>query len=250
MKIGIIGAGNIGGTLARKLVAAGHDVKLAGAKGPDDIREQAERIGATPVTSEQAVVDVEAVILSIPFAKIPEVAHVFANLPADVVVLDTSNYYPQFGVSIAEVDAGKPESVWSSEQLKRPIIKAFNAALARTLADGGKPSGAAGRIAIPVAGDDPRGKAVAEDLVDAVGFDALDAGGLEGSWRQQPGTPAYCTELASPDLRAALSSADKARAPRDRDVLMAEFMGMDTPPSHETTIARNRAVTASLQSGK
>lgn len=245
MKIGIIGAGNIGGTIARKLVAAGHSVKLAGAKGPDDIREQAEGIGASPVASEEAVRDVEAVILSIPFAKIPEVAHVFADLPADVVVIDTSNYYPQFGVSISEVDAGKPEGIWSAEQLKRPVIKAFNAALAHTLAEGGKPSGAADRIAIPVAGDDPRGKLIAQELVDAVGFDAVDAGSLAGSWRQQPGTPAYCTELSSADLKTALASADKTRAPRDRDALMARFTGMDAPPSHATIIACNREVTAS-----
>lgn len=128
MKIGIIGAGNIGGTLARKFVAAGHIVKLAGSKGPDSIRELAEKIGAEPVTAAAAVEDVEVIVLSIPFAKIPEVAGLFSTVPAEVVVIDTSNYYPQLGTRIPEVEDGKLESVWSSEQLGRPIIKAFNAA--------------------------------------------------------------------------------------------------------------------------
>ena len=95
MKIGIIGAGNIGGTLARKFVAAGHSVKLAGSKSPDSIRELAENIGAEPVAAVEAVKDVEVIVLSIPFAKIPEVAGLFSTVPAEVVVIDTSNYYPQ-----------------------------------------------------------------------------------------------------------------------------------------------------------
>lgn len=131
---------------------------MAGSKEPDDIRELAEKIGATPVTSEKAVKDVEAIVLSIPFASIPEVAGLFTDVPADVALIDTSNYYPQFGTRISEVDDGKPESVWSSEQLGHPVIKAFNAALAKTLADGGKPAGAVDRIAMPVSGDNPAAK--------------------------------------------------------------------------------------------
>ncbi|MGJ7491743.1 NADPH-dependent F420 reductase [Variovorax sp. ZT4R33] len=244
MKIGIIGAGNIGGTVARKLVAAGHSVKLAGAKGPDDIREKAEKIGAQPVPPEDAVKNVEVIVLSIPFASIPEVAGLFADVPAEVVVIDTSNYYPQFGTRISQIEEGRPESVWSSEQLGRPVIKTFNAVLAKTLADGGKPTGAVGRLAMPIAGDDAAAKAVAQQLVDAAGFDPLDAGDLAGSWRQQPGTPAYCTELTTSELRTALASAVKDDAPRHRDALMEEFAGADTPPSHATVIARNRQVTA------
>lgn len=244
MNIGIIGAGNIGGTIARKLVVAGHAVKLAGAKGPDDIRDQAKGIGATAVTSEDAVRNVEVIVLSIPFASISDVAKLFADVPAGVVVIDTSNYYPQFGTRIAEIDQGKPESIWSSEQLGRPVIKTFNAALAKTLAYGGKPAGDASRIAMPISGDDQAAKAVAQQLVDDAGFDPLDAGDLAGSWRQQPGTPAYCTELTLSELKVALAVASKDRAPHDRDALMAEFSGGETPPSHATVIARNREVTA------
>ncbi|MBX8544151.1 NAD(P)-binding domain-containing protein [Pseudomonas cichorii] len=244
MKIGIIGAGNIGGTIARKLAAGGHSVKLAGAKGPDDIRDKAAEIGAVPVTTQDVVKGVDVIILSIPYAQIPNVASVFVGVPADVVVIDTSNYYPFRDENIAEVDGGMPESIWSSELLGRPVVKAFNAVLAQTLAEGGTEAGTANRIAIPVAGDDARAKAIACDLVNQTGFDALDAGDLAHSWRQQPGTPAYCTELTLSDLQNALSAADKARAPINRDALIKVFMEAKAPLSHEQIVARNREVTA------
>ena len=244
MKIGIVGAGNIGGTLARKLAAAGHTVKLASSRGPEAIREQAEKIGAIPVASKDAVNDVDVIVLSIPFARVSEVAHLFEKVPADTVVIDTSNYYPQRDGHIAEVDAGKPESVWASEQLGRPVVKTFNAFLAHTLSDGGKPSGAPGRIAIPLAGDDAGAKIIATAIVDAVGFDVVDNGDLANSWRQQPGTPAYCTELSAPELASALAAADRQRAPNDRDTLMQEFMRTGRLPNHESVVALNRTVTA------
>ncbi len=242
MKIGIIGAGNIGATLARKFVAAGHTVKLAGSKGSEAVRDKAAEVGAVPVSAKDAVKDVAVIILSIPFAKIPDVAGVF--VPADTVVIDTSNYYPMRDGNIADVDGGKPESVWVSEHLGRPVVKAFNAVLAETLTNGGTPSGTAHRIAIPVAADDAHAMAVARGLVDETGFDALDAGDLAHSWHQQPGTPAYCTELTLPELQVVLSAADKARAPVDRDVLIKGFMETKTLLSHKQIVARNREVTA------
>ena len=146
--------------------------------------------------------------------------------------------------AIAALDDGVVESVWLSEQLGRPIVKAWNAVLSYTLAHSGKPQGAEGRLAAPVAGDDPAHKALAIQLVDATGFDAVDAGPLSESWRQQPGTPAYCTELTLPELRDALAAADKARAPVDRDALIKSFMEEKSPLSHEQIVARNREVTA------
>ena len=244
MKIGIIGAGNIGATLARKLAASGHEVKLANSKGPDTIRDLARDVGATAVSKEEAVQGVEAIVLSIPFAKYPDLASLFNDVPADVVVIDTSNYYPFRDGAIAEVDGGKPESVWVSEQIGRPVVKAWNAVLAVTLAERGQPNGASGRIAIPVAGDDPKAKATAMELVEATGFDALDSGSLSDSWRQQPGTPAYCTELTTNELKSALRSADRSRAPGNRDALLREFMAAGGKLTHDEIVARNRAVTA------
>jgi predicted dinucleotide-binding enzyme len=219
-------------------------VKLAASRGPDAIRDRATQIGAVPVAPEDAVQHVDAVVVAIPLANAPKLATVFATVPPEVTVIDTSNYYPFRDGTITELERGKPESVWVSEQLGRPVIKTFNAVLAQTLAERGQSSGTLNRIAIPVAGDDPRGKAVAITLVNAAGFDALDAGDLAGSWRQQPGTPAYCTELTMDDLRAALDAADKARAPEYRDALMKEFIASGGTATHDDIVARNRAVTA------
>ena len=248
MKIGIIGAGNIGAMLARKLAAAGHAVKLSNSKGPDTIRELAGDIGAAAVSKEEAVGGVEVVVLSIPFANYRDLAGLFDDVPEDVVVIDTSNYYPFRDGAIADVDGGMPESVWVSGQIGRPVIKAWNAVLAATLAEKGQPDGTDGRIAIPVAGDAPEAKAVAIGLVEAAGFDGLDAGGLAASWRQQPGTPAYCTELAANELKEALRSADRFRAADNRDALIKEFFAAGTGLTHDEMVARNRAGTAAPKS--
>ncbi|CAN7367475.1 NADPH-dependent F420 reductase [Massilia sp. LjRoot122] len=247
MKIGIIGAGNIGATLAGKLAASGHDVKLANSRGPDTIRDLARELGATAVSREEAVQDVDVVVLSLPFAAYSALAGLFDKVPAGVVVIDTANYYPFRDGAIGEIEAGKPESVWVSERIGRPVIKAWNAVLSHTLAEKGQPDGAAGRIAIPVAGDDARAKETAMGLVCATGFDALDAGPLAESWRQQPGTPAYCTELVLEELASALAAADKHRAPANRESLIKEFMAGHGKLTHEDIVMRNRALTASME---
>lgn len=244
MNIGIIGAGHIGATLATKLSAAGHIVKLANSRGPETIADIARQAGATAVTQQDVVRNVDVIILSIPFTAHESLAELLSTLPSSVTVIDTSNYYPFRDNSIADVESGEPESVWASKKAGCPLIKAWNAALAATLANKGLPPAATGRIAIPVAGDDEQAKNIAMKLVSDTGFDAVDAGPLRESWRQQPGTPAYCTELNASDLKAALQAADKARAPVNRDALMKEFMSASEPLTHEHVVARNRAVTA------
>lgn len=244
MKIGIVGAGNIGSTLARKLVASGHSIKLANSKGPETIVELARDIGATAVSAEDVVRDVEVLIMSIPFATYPKLAGLVREIPASVPVIDTSNYYPFRDGSIPDVDAGMPESVWVSEQINRPVVKAWNAALAATLADKGQPKGKEGRIALPVAGENLNEKAIAMQLVEETGFDALDAGPLAASWRQQPGTPAYCTELTTSELTAALQAADQSRAAENRDRLIKQFSETGKMSDHDEAIALNRKVTA------
>jgi len=218
MKVGIIGAGNIGATLARKLAAQGHEVKIANSKGPASLADLSRNVGATAVPKEDAVADVEVVILSIPFGSYPNLSKIFQNVPEDVIVVDTSNYYPFRDGSIPEVDAGKPESVWVSDHIKH-------------------------RIAIPVAGNDPKAKSVVMNLVEETGFDPVDSGELVSSWRQQPGTPAYCTELTAEQLKAALEAADRSRAASIRDALIKQFMEAGAPVSHDDMVARNRAAT-------
>jgi predicted dinucleotide-binding enzyme len=221
MKIGIIGTGHIGKTLVQKLSAAGHDVKVANSRGPDTVEADVLANGARAATVENAVTDVEVVILSIPLNRIPEIAPLIKSVPEETIVIDTSNYYPMRDGRIDALEAGQVESLWVSEQLGRPIIKAWNAIGSDSLARKGKPAGSPERIAIPVAGNSERERNVGMALVEDTGLDAVDAGTLAESWRQQPGAPGYCTDLTRAELPAALAAAEAKRLPKRRDLAVA-----------------------------
>ena len=167
MKIGIIGSGQIGGTLTRRLRALGHEVLVANSHGPASLKHLA-----------------------------------------------------------ADIEAGMTESRWVERQLGHPVTKAFNNIQARSLMERGQPAGTPGRIALPVAGDDRAAKAIVLKLVEALGFDAIDAGGLDDSWRQQPGTPVYVKNFDADGVRRALSEASKERRP--------EFQGTASSPGSFT----------------
>ncbi|HTG49572.1 MAG TPA: NAD(P)-binding domain-containing protein [Gemmatimonadales bacterium] len=213
MRIGIIGAGNIGGTLARRLTALGHQVSVANSRGPDSLAAFARETGARPVTVEEAARSGDVVIISIPLkniAKLP--SDLFTGVPDSVVVVDTGNYYPrQRDGRIDPIEHGATETRWVADRLGRPVVKAFNNIYARHLLDRGKPKGAPGRVALPIAGDDPRAKEVVSRLLDELGFDAVDGGGLDESWRQQPGTPVYGTDLDAAGVRRGLAEAKQER---------------------------------------
>ena len=213
MRIGIIGAGNIGGTLARRLIALGHEVSIANSRGPETLAALARETGAKPVTVEQAARAGDVVIVTIPERSVPDLPKgLFDGVAKDVVVVDTGNYYPRHRDGlIQEIESGKTESRWVSDRLGRPVVKAFNNIRAGSLAKGGKPKGTPGRIALPVAGDDPRAKAVVMRLVEELGFDPIDAGSLDESWRQQPETPVYATDFDADRVRRALAQASPER---------------------------------------
>ncbi|GJD42533.1 2-hydroxy-3-oxopropionate reductase [Methylobacterium cerastii] len=231
MKIGILGTGNIGKTLVRQLSKAGHDVKVANSRGPETIDPEILTSGARAVTAEDVLADVEVVILSIPLNRLPEIAPRIARLPEATVVIDTSNYYPFRDDRIDAIEAGEIESVWVTQQLRRPIAKAWNAIGSASFAKKGQPAGTPGRIAIPVAADRDRDRQVAMALVEDTGLDAFDAGTLADSWRQQPGAPVYCTDLSRDEIGAALAAADRSRLPKRRDLgvaVMQERLGDGT----------------------
>jgi hypothetical protein len=213
MRIGIIGAGNIGGTLARRLTGFGHEVSIANSRGPDTLAGLAKETGAKPVTAREAARAGEVVIVTIPLKNVARLpADLFDGVPADVVVVDTSNYYPrQRDGRIDAIEKGATESRWVSDTLRRPVVKAFNNIYARHLLELGRPKGTPGRIALPVAGDDQRAKGIVIRLVEELGFDGLDAGSLDDSWRQQPGTPVYGTDLDAEGVRRALVEAQPER---------------------------------------
>lgn len=217
MKIGVIGTGSIGRTLVLRLSSAGHEVKAANSRGPETIDKAMLVNGAKAATSADAVKGSDVVITSTPPWAIPKLAPLFKDAPEDLVIIDTSNYYPGRDDRIQAVEEGQVESEWVSQQLGRPIVKAWNAIYSVTLDQDAKPKGEEGRIAIPVAADrDPDWK-IAEQLVDETGFDAVYSGKIAESWRQQSGNPVYCSKLTKEQVKLALERADRAAAPKNRD---------------------------------
>lgn len=218
MNIGIIGAGHIGGTLTRRLTELGHNVFVANSRGPETLIALAHDTGAQPVDIHQAARSGEIVIVTIPEKNIPDLPRdLFAGVPDDVIVIDTGNYYPQQRDGrIDAIEQGMTESRWVSEQLGRPVVKTFNNIYADHLLRLGRPANDPQRIALPVAGDDPKAKQRVIELLDELGFDGVDAGTIDESWRQQPGTPVYATDHDIPGVRKALSEASKERTPEWR----------------------------------
>jgi predicted dinucleotide-binding enzyme len=154
-------------------------------------------------------------VVTIPLKSIPDLPkNLFEGVPADVPVIDTSNYYPLLrDGQLPELESGDlTESEWVQQHLGRPVLKVFNNILAPHLAKPGQPAGTPGRVALPVAGDDAAAKQKVMALVEELGYDAVDAGSLPESWRQQPGTPLYCTDLPADDLRQHLASLGTTRS--------------------------------------
>jgi predicted dinucleotide-binding enzyme len=246
MKIGILGTGHIGTTLVTKLSAAGHDVKVANSRGPESIDVDILKFGARAVTAAEAVIDVDVVIMSTPLGAIPKIAPLFADVPPDTIVIDTSNYYPRRDGEIAAIEAGLTESEWVAGQIGRRIAKAWNAITSASFAEKGAPAGAAGRIAIPVAADGDRERDAAITLVDETGLDAVYSGNLAESWRQQPGSPCYCTDLTREEMSAALASAERERLPRRRELAIEAIMervgDSTTNPDSDYAVRLTRAL--------
>jgi len=222
MHIGIIGAGHIGSALAVRLTSLGHSVAIANSRGPETLTDLAQKTGATPVTTEEAVRDAEIIVVTIPLKSIPALPQgLFANVPASVPVIDTSNYYPLLrDGQIPELETGDlTESEWVQQHLGRPVVKVFNNIFAAQLASPGKPAGTPGRIALTVAGDEAAAKQKVMALVEELGYDAIDGGSLHESWRQQPGSPLYCTDLSAEQVRQHLAELGTQRTPEQQ----AEF---------------------------
>ncbi|MFJ8979428.1 NADPH-dependent F420 reductase [Streptomyces sp. NPDC102282] len=212
MKIGIIGAGNIGGNLARRLTALGHDVAVANSRGPETLEALAEETGATAVTSAEAARGARVVVVTVPLKAVPVLpSGILEGAADDVAVIDTGNYYPQRDGRIDAIEDGLTESRWTERQIGLPVIKAFNGTYAQDILDKGLPRGTAARQALPVAGDDGAAKQVVRDLIDELGFDTVDAGGIDDSWRQQPGTPVYGNRGDAEAITKALGEASPER---------------------------------------
>jgi predicted dinucleotide-binding enzyme len=225
MKIGIIGAGQIGGTLIRRYTNAGHSVKMTNSSGPGKLKNLALETGALPVTPEEVVKDVDVIIITIPSIGILNLPQdLFKNTPANTAIIDTCNYYPIRDGLIEEIEKGMLESVWVSNHIQRSVIKVYNSIFSGSLIDSALPQGASSRLALPVSGDDKNSKELVSILVNDSGFDSLDAGSLQDSWRQQPGSPVYCTDLTLPQLKKSLAKARKELLPERRQLGLAYIM--------------------------
>jgi 8-hydroxy-5-deazaflavin:NADPH oxidoreductase len=213
MRIGVIGVGSMGGIVARHLAKLGHHVSIANSRGPESLTALATETGATPVSVVEAAKAGEIVFIAIPTKAVADLPRgLFANVAGSVVVIDVGNYHPELRDGrIDTIEGGVLDSQWVAQQIGHPVIKAFNNIFANSLLDKGVPRGARGRVALPVAGDSFDAKAAVLRLVDDLGFDPVDGGDLDNSWRQQPGTPAYCRDLEAAALRRALAEPDRSR---------------------------------------
>jgi len=218
MKIGIIGAGNIGGNLTRRLTALGHDVTVANSRGVESLAELVAETGAKAATAATAANEADLVVVTIPEKNIPDLPKGFLDGANEgVVVIDTGNYYAQRRDGlIAEIESGVTESRWVSNQIGYPVVKAFNGIYSVNIIEKARPQGAPDRMALPVAGDDPAAKKVVMDLIEELGFDAVDAGSIDESWRQQPGTPVYGLVGNIQAVKNALAAASPERLPEWR----------------------------------
>jgi predicted dinucleotide-binding enzyme len=190
--VGLIGSGNIGGTVARLAVAAGYEVVLSNSRGPETLKELVEDLGprARAAVAAEAGAAGDLVVVTIPL-------HAYRRVPveplAGKVVIDTDNYYPQRDGQIPELDN---ESTTTSELLQRhlpasKVVKAFNNIYFKHLLSLARPTRAPDRSALPIAGDDAEAKATVTAFLDALGYDAVDAGPLAEGWRFQRDTAAY-----------------------------------------------------------
>lgn len=195
--IGLIGSGNIGSTLARLAVAAGHDVVLSNSRGPQTLVDLVAELGdrARAATAQEAAAAGDIVVVTVPLRAYRDVP--VAPL-AGKVVIDTDNYYPERDGTFTELEA---ETTTTSELLQQHlptshVVKAFNSIFFANLGELARPSGSPQRSALPIAGDDAGAKATATAFLDEVGYDAQDVGGLAEGWRYQRDTPAYVAPYA------------------------------------------------------
>jgi 8-hydroxy-5-deazaflavin:NADPH oxidoreductase len=197
--IGLIGSGNIGSTVARLAVDAGHDVVLSNSRGPETLTDLVDRLGprARAATAAEAAAAGDIVVVAVPLKA-------YRDAPVKPlrgkVVIDTNNYYPERDGHIAELD---DESTTVSELLQRHlpesrVVKAFNNIYVSHLGSLQRPAGHPERSVLPIAGDDAAAKQSVAELLDSIGYDAYDVGPLSEGWRYQRDTAAYVQPYAVP----------------------------------------------------
>ncbi len=218
MNIGLIGTGDIGAVIVRKLRDAGYPVKMANARGPESLRDLAARTGAKPVSVEEAVQNVDLLFIVVPEKAIPELPKGLLNrAKKETIVVDVGNYYPFRDGRIDEIESGLTDSAWVEKQIGRPVVKVLNTIVSKAFAGAGRPAGSKDRVALPISGDNPKAKEIVAQLIDRIGFDSVDVGTIAESWRQQPGSPVYCTNPTKEELQQRLKNVDRSSLVTNRE---------------------------------
>ena len=210
--IGLIGAGHIGSQIARLAVANGYSVVISNSRGPETLADLVKELGpkARAATSVDAAKVGDIVVVTVPLKS-------YRSIPveplAGKIVIDTNNYYPERDGHIPELDN---ESTTTAELLqahlpKSKVVKAFNHIYAAELTTHGQPAGTPNRRALVIAGDDAGAKSSVTKILDAFGFDTVDAGQLKEGWRIQRGTPGYGPRRNAKDMREDLAAAKRYR---------------------------------------
>jgi predicted dinucleotide-binding enzyme len=208
VRIGIIGSGKIGGNLTRRFTELGHDVTVANSRGPESLARLADETGARAATVDETARGAALVVVAIPLKAVPDLP---VATFADRAVVDANNYYPGRDGQIAEIDGGTPSSRWVAQHLHGArVVKAFNNMYASYLIERALPPGVEDRIALPVAGDDGTTKQTVMALVNDLGFDPVDAGTLDDSWRQEPDTPVYGAAVGIEAVEELLTAATRS----------------------------------------
>src|SRR6266849_6769597 len=187
MNIGVIGPGDIGEVIVRKLRDADYPVRMANSRVPKGLLNKAKK---------------------------------------ETIVIDVGNYYPFRDGRIDEIENGLTESVWVERQLGRPVVKVFNSIIAKALAEAGRPAGSRDRVALPISGDDPKAKEIVAQVIDRIGFDSVDAGTIADSWRQQPGSPVYCTNPTKEELQLWLKNVDRSSLATGREKGLKAYLAV------------------------
>ncbi len=242
MNIGLIGPGQIGEVIIRKLRGVGYSGKMANSRGPESLKDLAENTGAIPVSVEQVVQDVDMLFIAVPQKAIPELPKgLLKKAKKETIVIDVGNYYPFRDGRIDEIENGLTESVWVERHIGRPVVKVLNNIIAKALAEAGRPAGSRDRVAFPISGDNPKSKEIVAQLIDRIGFDSVDAGTIAESWRQQPGSPLYCTNPTKEELQFWLKKVDRSSLVTNREKGLKAYLAV-VDADYQTQVRAHRSV--------
>ncbi len=247
MNFGVIGPGDIGEVIIMKLRDAGYPVKMANSRGPASLKDLAAKTGAIPASLEQVVQDVDMLFIVVPQKAIPELPKgLLKKARKETIVIDVGNYYPFRDGRIAELENGLTESVWVERQIGRPVVKVLNTIPSKALMAAG---GSRDRVALPISGDNTKAKEIVAQLIDRIGFDSVDAGTIAESWRQQPGSPVYCTNPTKEELQLWLKKVDRSSLATNRErALKAFYPTRDA--DYQAQIEAHRSVLINEQNNK